>query len=130
MTSWHFVLSLQEGSTRAGLNNLKPVTADVFENIDNPTGIDEDANFIYFTMVRAALSYTPDDTLRIVPSILYQKSDQNVEANHSDLTFGIESRLRSRWHDSFINEEFTIVNLIIEKDLDAFGGMTVISSSS
>jgi outer membrane receptor protein involved in Fe transport len=112
------------------IDNLKPVTADVFENINNPTAIDEDANSIDYTMVRAALSYTPDDTLRIVPSILYQESDQNVEANHSDLTFGIESRLRSRWHDSFIDEEFLILNLVIEKDLDAFGGISILSSSS
>ena len=112
------------------IDNLKPVGDDVFENIDNPAGIDEDANFIYYTMVRAALSYTPDDTLTITPSILYQKSDQNVEANHSDITFGIESRLRARWHDSFIDEEFVIANLLIEKDLDAFGGITILSSSS
>ncbi len=112
------------------IDNLKPVGDDVFENIDNPAGIDEDANFIYYTMVRAALSYTPDDTLTITPSVLYQKSDQNVEANHTDITFGIESRLRARWHDSFIDEEFVIANLLIEKDLDAFGGMTILSSSS
>jgi len=112
------------------IDNLKPVGADVFENIGNPAAIDEDANFIYYTMVRAALSYTPDDTLTITPSILYQKSDQNVEANHSDITFGIESRLRARWHDSFIDEEFLVLNLLIEKDIDAFGGMTIISSSS
>ncbi len=112
------------------IDNLKPVGADVFENIDNPAAIDEDANFIYYTMVRAALSYTPDDTLTITPSVLYQESDQNVEANHTDITFGIESRLRARWHQSFIDEEFVIANLLIEKDLDAFGGMTILSSSS
>jgi hypothetical protein len=112
------------------IDNLKPAGADVFQNIDNPTAIDEDANFIYYTMVRAALSYTPDDTLTITPSVLYQKSDQNVKANHTDITFGIESRLRARWHASFIDEEFVIANLLIEKDLDAFGGMTILSSSS
>jgi outer membrane receptor protein involved in Fe transport len=118
------------------IDNLHPVTADVFENINpaapgfDPTAIEKDANSIDYTMVRAALSFTPDDTWRIVPSILYQESDQSVEANHSDLTFGIESRLRSRWHETFIDEEFVIANLIIEKDLDAFGGMSILSSSS
>ena len=112
------------------IDNLKPVTSDVFENINNPTAIEEDANSINYDMVRVALSWTPNEAWTITPSILYQKSEQNVEANHTDLTFGIESRLRARWHDTFINEEFTIGNLLIEWNTDAFGGMSIISSTS
>ncbi len=112
------------------IDDLKPVTDDVFENINNPTAIDEDANSVNYYMVRAALSYTPDETLTITPSILYQDTAQDVEATHSDITFGIESRLRSRWHESFVDEEFLIANLIIEKELDTFGGVSILSSSS
>ena len=112
------------------IDNLKPVGADVFENINNPTAIDEDANSVNYHMVRAALSYTPDETWTITGSILSQETEQDVEANHSDLTFGIESRLRARWHESFIEEEFVIGNLLITKELDAFGGMSILSSTS
>lgn len=112
------------------IDDLKPVTNDVFENINNPAAIIEDINSVEYEMVRAALSYTPDETLTITPSILYQKQDQNVDRMFADLTFGIESRLRARWHDTFANEEFQIGNLVIEKDLDAFGGLSILSSSS
>lgn len=112
------------------IDDLKPVTADLFENIDNPSAIIEDINSTDYDMVRAALSYTPDETLTITPSILYQKSEQNVDRQFSDITFGIESRLRARYQDSWTDEEFLLANLSIEKDLDILGGISFLSSTS
>ena len=112
------------------IDDLKPVTADLFENIDNPSAIIEDINSTDYDMVRAALRYTPDETLTITPSILYQKAEQNVDRQFSDITFGIESRLRARYQDTWTHDEFLLANLSIEKDLDILGGISFLSSTS
>jgi len=112
------------------IDDLKPVFADLFENINNPAAIEEDVNSVNYDMVRVALSYTPDETLTITPSILYQETAMDVDRSFSDITFGIESRLRARYQDTFAEEEFLIANLFIEKELDTFGGVSILSSTS
>lgn len=119
-----------KGSDGGWIDDLKPVTADLFENINNPSAIIEDINSTDYEMVRAAVAFTPDDTWRITPSILYQNSEQDVDRQFSDLTFGIESRTRARYQPTFAIEEFFLANLVIEKQLDAFGGISFLSSSS
>lgn len=112
------------------IDDLKPVTADIFENINNPSAIIEDINSMDYDMVRASLRYTPNETLTITPSILYQNMEQNVDRQFSDVTFGIESRLRARYQDTWSYDEFLLANLSIEKDLDIWGGISFLSSTS
>jgi iron complex outermembrane receptor protein len=112
------------------IDDLKPVTRDLFENINNPSAIIEDINSTDYEMVRASLRYTPDETLAITTSILYQKSESDVDRQFSDVTFGIESRLRARYQDTWSDDEFLLANLSIEKDLDILGGISFLSSTS
>lgn len=112
------------------IDEVRAVTSDVLANADNPEAIREDINSNDYHMVRALLAYTPDETLTITPSILYQESRQDVDRASADETFGFESQRRARYQDTFVDVDMLSLNLNIEKDLDFAGGASLLSSTS
>lgn len=119
-----------KGFDAGWIDDLRPVTANLFENADNPDAIRSDENSTDYHVVRAALAYTPDETLTITPSLFYQKSEHHFDRAHADLTFGIESRKRARYQDTYVNVESLVANLSVEKDLEILGGISILSSTS
>lgn len=112
------------------IDDLRPTTADVFENINTPSKIHKDANSTTYKTVRASLLWKPTDNLTVTPSILYQDGFSNTDRTFSDITFGLRARQKARYIDTFSKDKFVIGNLLIKNDFDALGGATLISSSS
>lgn len=112
------------------VDDLRPVTANLTENLNNPNAIEEDANSADYSTARAALRYSPTDTLSITPSIFYQDTQSDTDRAHSDPTLGLESRTKARYQDVWAKDRFVISNLLIEKKLAAAGGLSILSSSS
>jgi len=92
--------------------------------------LDKDSNTSEYEMFKLSFGYTPDDSLSIIPSVLYQTTDSDTYRYHSDLHFGIEARTKSRWMDTFIEDELMISSLLVEKDVEWFGGMSILSSTA
>lgn len=112
------------------IDDVRPLTSDVFENLDRPSAIVEDVNWTRTNAVRAMFLVEPDDTLRITPTLYFQRARSGVNKPQSDEIFGAERNLRARWINEYLTNELFTGNLLIEKDIDALGGMTLTSSSS
>lgn len=125
-----FRISGTVGVDGGWIDEVRAVTADLFENVDDPAAIREDMNSADYQMVRAALAYTPDDSLTITPSLLYQKTEQDFDRAHADETFGFESERRARYQDTFVDVELLSANVSVEKDFDFAGGVSILSSTS
>jgi iron complex outermembrane recepter protein len=109
------------------IDDLRPVTRDVYENLNNPNAIEEDANWYKNQMTRIAFGYSPDESISITPSVHYQNTEGNSDAQHTDLTFGVESRLKARYQDVSVRDTLSIYNLTIQKDWE---NASLVSSSS
>lgn len=112
------------------IDDVRPLTSNVFENLDRPSAIVEDVNWTRTNAVRAMFLVEPSDTLRITPTLYFQRARSGANKPQSDEIFGAERNLRARWINEYLTNELFTGNLLIEKDIDALGGMTLTSSSS
>src|SRR5690606_6601282 len=90
----------------------------------------EDVNRLRTNAVRISAAYTPTDTLRITPSISYERARNEANKPQMDDIFGAEARLRARWFNEYAESELFVGNLTIEKDFSALGGVKFLSSTS
>jgi iron complex outermembrane recepter protein len=112
------------------LDDVRPVTGNIFENVNRPEAIIEDVNKLRTNAVRIMAAYTPTDTLRITPTLNFQKARNDANKPQMDEIFGKDARLRARWMDEYAITELFVGNLMVEKDMEAFGGATFLSSTS
>jgi len=112
------------------IDDLRPTTANLTENLGNPSAIHEDENSTDYSTFRATMKWSPDDTLSITPGILYQSTDSNTDRFHSDEDYGLKGRTKARFIDTFFNDRSTIGSVVIDKKLNALGGLNLLSSTS
>jgi len=112
------------------IDDLRPTTTNLTENLANPSAIHKDENSTDYSTYRATLKWTPDDTLSITPGLLYQRTASNTDRFHSDDDYGLDGRTKARFIDTYFNDQSTIGSLVIEKKFDTLGGMNLLSSSS
>lgn len=112
------------------IDDLRPTTANLSENINNPAAIKKDANWAIYKTVRAALRWDATPTFSITPSIIFQDAYANTDRTFSDATFGLRARQKARYQDTFSKDKFVIGTLLMQNDFDALGGFSILSSSS
>jgi iron complex outermembrane receptor protein len=112
------------------LDDVRPVTSNIYENVGRSESIIEDVNTLRTNAVRITAAYTPTDTLRIVPTLSFERARNEANKPQMDEIFGDEARLRARWFNEYAESELFIGNLTIEQDMDAFGGSKFLSSTS
>ena len=112
------------------IDDLRPVTRDLTENLYNPDAVRRNANTGRYSMGRFSLLFTPSSTLEITPSFLYQRTVSDAGRNNSDVTFGLRARLQARYQPTFASDKFGISNLLVKKEIAAAGGLSLLSSSS
>ena len=116
-----------KGKQGGWIDDLRPVTSNLSENLNRPDRIEKDANYTDYYMMRAALSWIPADGLTITPSVLFQDSQSNTDRAHSDVTFGLDARMKARYQPVWSSDKFLLGNLLVEKDLST---VSILSSSS
>jgi outer membrane receptor protein involved in Fe transport len=112
------------------IDDLRPTGYDLLENLANPSAIHKNENSADYGTIRATLKWSPSDTLSITPGILYQDTDSNTDRYESDADYGLEGRTKARYIDTFFKDRSMISSVVIDKKLEALGGMSVLSSSS
>jgi iron complex outermembrane recepter protein len=112
------------------LDDVRPLTGNIYENVNRPEAIIEDVNKLRTNAVRIMATYTPTETLRITPTLNFQRARNDANKPQMDDIFGSDARLRARWLDEYAISELFVGNLMIEKDSDVFGGATFLSSTS
>lgn len=112
------------------IDDLRPTTGNLSENIGNPAKIKKDDNWAEFKTVRGILRWTPTPDLTITPSVIFQDAYSNTDRTFTDATFGLKSRTKARYQDTYAKDKFVIGTLAIQNDFDALGGFSLISSSS
>src|SRR5690606_17313849 len=60
------------------IDDLRPTTANLTENLSNPAAIKKDANSTEYKTVRAALRWNATPSLTITPSVIFQDADSNT----------------------------------------------------
>jgi outer membrane receptor protein involved in Fe transport len=113
------------------IDDLRPKTADLTENIiGNPSAIRRDDNWSRYPTIRAALRWEAAPTLTITPSFIYQDAYSNTDRTFSDETFGLRARTKARYMDTYAKDKFGIGNVLVQWDVNALGGVSLLSSSS
>lgn len=112
------------------IDDLRPTTGNLSENIDNPSAIKKDDNWAEYRTVRAALRWNATPDLTITPSIIYQNAYSNTDRTFNDATFGLKARVKARYLDTHARDEFVIGSLLVQNDFEALGGFSLLSSSS
>ncbi len=112
------------------IDNISPVTLNPHENLDKPNLREKDVNWVRTNAVRAMLAFTPDDTLRITPSLYYSRVKGGAVKPLQDVAVGIKKRVEGRWIPEPLKTSVKSGNMLVEKDVDLLGGATILSSSS
>lgn len=112
------------------IDDLRPTTGNLSENLGNPAKIKKDDNWAEFKTVRGTLRWTPTPNLTITPSIIFQDAYSNTDRTFNDATFGLKARVKARYQDTYTKDKLVIGTLAIQNDFDALGGFSVVSSSS
>ncbi len=112
------------------LDDVRPVTSNIYENVDRSASIIEDVNTLRTNAVRITAAYTPTDTLRIIPTLSFERARNEANKPQMDDIFGNDARLRARWFNEYAESELFVGNLTVEKDMEAFGGSKFLSSTS
>lgn len=92
------------------------------------------------TTIRAALGWQPNDTVEVTPTILYQKNEAGGAGDFALNAFGTSDRATifafnpafeadGRPYE-FVDDELFIGSLKVEADLDALGGLSLVSITS
>ena len=112
------------------VDNVRPIGADIFENVNRPETHVKDVNWLKTDAVRVMVGFTPDDTLRITPTLYYSRVKGGAVKPIQDVVHGVRNRLESKWIDEPLYTRMINANLLVEKDVDLLGGMTFLSSTS
>jgi iron complex outermembrane recepter protein len=112
------------------VDDLRPLTSNIYENIGQPVATRKDTNWIETNGARIMATFTPDESLRITPTFYIQKRESGAVRPESDEVFGKDARLKARWIDEPSTARLWTGNLLVEKDVDLLGGMTLMSSTS
>lgn len=111
------------------IDDLRPSTSNISENRGS-AAVREDTNSVDTNAARIMASITPSDTFRILPTFYYQERKSGTVRAVSDEVFGADARLKARWIDEPVEMRLWTGNLMLEKDLDWFGGVSLLSSTS
>ncbi len=112
------------------IDDLRPTTSNLLENVGNPSAIQRDANWTDYGTMRASLQWAPSDSLTVTPSLMYQDTHSNTDRVDSDVDYGLKGRTKARFIDTFLKDKFTIGSVLVEKKSDVLGGVSLLSSSS
>ncbi|EJL24225.1 TonB-dependent receptor [Novosphingobium sp. AP12] len=112
------------------IDNIRPVGANIYENVNRPEAWDRDVNWLKTNAVRVMVGFTPDATLRITPSFYYSRVKGGAVKPLQDEALGVRNRQEARWIDEPLDTRLINANLLVEKDVDVLGGMTLLSSTS
>lgn len=112
------------------VDNIRPLGADIYENEGRPEAWSKDVNWLRTDAARVMIGFTPDETTRITSTFYYSRVEGGAVKPLQDVVLGVESRREARWIDEPLDTDLFNGNLLIEKDLDVFGGLTVLSSTS
>lgn len=112
------------------IDDLRPVTSNIYENVNRKDVIVRDANKARTNAVRVMAAWHPTESLRITPTLYVQKARMEANKPQEDDIFGEDARLRARWIGEYAISDLAVGNLSIEKDSDLLGGLTFLSSTS
>jgi iron complex outermembrane recepter protein len=112
------------------IDDLRPRTTNLTENLANPDAIKKDDNWTEYKTVRAALRWQATPTLTITPSLIFQNAYSNTDRTFSDATFSLHDRLKARYQDTHSKDKFVIGTVLAQNDFEALGGFTLLSTSS
>ncbi len=112
------------------IDNIRPLGDDIFENLDRPEAWDRDVNWLRTRAARVMIGFTPNDTLRITPTLYYSNVRGGAVKPLQDEVLGVENRREARWIDEPLDTTVFNGNLLVEKDVEFLGGLTLLSSSS
>ena len=110
------------------IDDIRPVTNDVFENFDNPI---HDVNDVSSDSIRAALKIEPTDNFSVTGTIFYQDQNADQQRPSVDMSFDEEGEIRMvhKYQDTFTDDETWIYSLDAEWDLSDQYGFTVVSAT-